>query len=143
MSQIDKQIIATLLGGFLATVGGVVVALLSDWLVRRREHRSAIDGRKRTFIAFLASWKHEIGRLYLTEAGFEHHQSAFSDVVSDFIIQSELIAPDFPPPKKAEFDSLCAEVIGWKHQNIYNKDENEKVQKAIANLIAFVEKSIF
>ena len=109
--------------------------------LRRRERKAGFESRKRGFICFLESWKHEIGRSFLVVGGMEHRHSAFSDVVSSFIYESNLVKWDFPIAKRKEFDSLCATLIGWKHKSTYNPGDNEKTKKEIEDLISFVEKN--
>jgi hypothetical protein len=117
--------------------------LISLWdrLVRKREREEAISRRKREFIAFMESWRHEIGRSYLVVGGFEHKESSFKDMISTFILQAGLVKPDFTPAERKEFETLCATLIGWKHKTIYDPTNNEKAQKEMSDIIVFVEKT--
>lgn len=143
MHQVAEKVALALLGGFIAASGGIAVALWSDRLVRERERKEGIADRKRDFLAFMESWQHEIGRLFMADggAGFEHREGSFSNVVSDFKYRAGLIKRDFTGDKRQQFETLCAAVVGWQHQSIYGKENNEKVKKAMNDLIIFVENS--
>lgn len=143
MCQFTNKIIPALLGGFIAAAGGIVVAFLSDWLVRKREREEAISRRKREFIAFMESWQHEIGREFMHEGGggLEYLESSFKDVISTFILQAGLVKPDFTPTERKEFETLCATLIGWKHKSIYGPELCKKAQQEMSDIIAFVEKT--
>ena len=132
-----------MLGGFIAAGGGIAVALWSDWLVRKRERKKGIANRRRAFLAFMESWKHEVGRLHMHPGGggFEHDQRAFSDNVSPFMYEAGLIKRDFTDDERKRFEALCSAVVGWKHTSIYNPEDNEKVKKAMDELVAFVDKT--
>ena len=125
----------------IATFAGVLAVFITNRLNIDRERISGIRTRKRAFLAFLESWKHEIGRTYLVSGGFDIKESVFKDVVSSFIYESRLIKCDFPVSKRKGFDDLCVALIGWNHKGISCGEENEKAQKEIDDLIAFVEKN--
>lgn len=131
------------MGGFIAVIGGVIVALLADWLVRKRERKEGIVNRRRAFLAFMESWKHEIGRLHMCDggAGFEHRHSSFSNVVSSFMYEAGLIKRDFDDVQRNKFEALCSAVVGGKHTSIYTQEDNDKMKKAMDELIVFVEKT--
>jgi len=141
--QFIEKIAPALIGGFIAAVGGIVVALLSDRLVRKRELEGAISRRKREFIAFMESWRHEIGREFMHEGGggLEHRESSFKDVISTFILQAGLVKPDLTPAERTEFEALCVALIGWKHKSIYGTELCQKAQKEMGAIIAFVQKT--
>ena len=143
MCQFIEKIAPVLLGGFIAAAGGITVAFLSDWLVRKRDRESAISRRKREFIAFMESWRHEIGREFMHEGGggLEYRESAFKDVISTFILQAGLVKPDFTPDQRKGFEALCIALIGWKHKSIYGPELCQKAQKEMADVISFVEKT--
>ena len=143
MCQFSEKIIPALLGGFIAASGGIIVAFLSDWLVRKREREAAIVSRKRAFVAFMESWRHEIGREFMHEGGggLEYHESSFKDLISPFIHEAGLIKRDFTPAERKEFETLCTTLIGWKHKSIYGQELNQKAQKEMDDIITFVEKT--
>lgn len=141
MCQFIEKIAPALIGGFIAATGGIGVAFLSDWLVRKRDREAAIRGRKRAFVAFMESWKHEIGCFYLVVGGLENKESSFKDIISPFIYEAGLIKRDLTTAERKEFETLCVTLIGWEHKSIYGKPLCEKAQKEMADIIAFVEKT--
>lgn len=126
----------------MAAAGGIAVAVWSDRIVRKRAREEAISRERRGFIAFMESWKHEIGREYMADGGgLEHHERAFKDVISPFIHEAGLIKRDFMPAERKEFEALCITLIGWKHKSIYGTELCQKAQKEMDDIIAFVEKT--
>jgi len=134
-----KQIAFTILGGFIAACGGIVVAFWNDRLTRDRERIAGIRTRRRAFLAFMESWKYEIGRFYLVVGGFENKEEAFAGVISTFLHEADLIRRDFEGTKRVEFEGLCTAVVGQKHRSIYGPEMAKAAQDDINKLIAFVD----
>ena len=145
MCEFLKTIAPALIGGFIAASGGIAIAFLSDWLVRKRDREAAITGRRRAFVAFMESWRHEIGREFMHEGGggLEYRESSFKDIISPFIQEAGLIKHDFTPAERKEFETLCVTLIGWKHKSIYGPELCKKAQQEMSDIIAFVEKTGF
>ena len=145
MSDFTQKILLAVLGGFLAASGGIVVALWSDSLTRKRERRAGASSRRRALVAFMIGWRHEIGRLYMHEGGggFEHKESSFKDNISLFLSESAALNADLRPAQRIQFEALCAAIIGWKHQSIYGKELNEAAQKKMTDLIDFLNQLDF
>ena len=139
--EITEPLFATCATVAAVALGGTLAVLATHRLNIDRERIGGITQRKRAFLAFLSSWKHEIGRTYMHPGGggFEHHESAFKDVLSSFIYEAGMIRWDFPTAKRKEFDALCEKLIGWKHRSVYGTELNDKAKKDMDDLIAFVE----
>jgi predicted metalloendopeptidase len=61
LHQVTEKVALALLGGFIAATGGIIVALWSDKLTRKREHQSGIINRRREFIVFMWAWRMKHG----------------------------------------------------------------------------------
>jgi hypothetical protein len=57
LHHVIVRIVFMLLGGFIAAIGGVIVALYSDSRVRKREKRVAIESRRLDFIEYMVKWR--------------------------------------------------------------------------------------
>ena len=128
----------TVLGGFIAAAGGVAVALYADYLARERERIHGIKKRRRAFLAFMNSWRYEIGRKYLVTGGYERRVSSFTDMISTFVHEAGLIKWDFTKAELEQFDVLCSAITSSDHPTTYNQADYEIVVKSFDAIITFV-----
>jgi hypothetical protein len=124
-------------------LGGVLAVIITHRLTIDRDRINGIRQRRRHFLAFLESWKHEIGRFYMASdgGGLENHESAFKDVISQFKYESSILKWDFAGKRRDEFIALCDKVVGWKHRSIYGEKLCKDAQNDMDELAAFIEKN--
>lgn len=142
MSQeIIQTLLATCEAIGAAILSGVLAVLITHRLAIDRDRIVGIETRKRAFLAFLASWRYEIGRksLHPGGGGFERHESSFGDVIPRFIEEADFIKWDFTKRKRKQFEVLCAAITGSEYPSIYNQKDYEKAIKAMDDIIAFVD----
>jgi hypothetical protein len=101
----------------------------------QREHaaKSAIQDRKREFLAFMQAWRVEVDRRYLESGGFARNPSAYADVVSEFRAAAEMIRKDFTRDSRTKFEQLVSTVSSCR------AIDHKKVVQAIDELVAHVD----
>ena len=138
-----KPILETIATVGAVALGGILAVIATHRLNIDRERISGIAHRKRAFLAFMESWKHEIGRFFKASGGggLENHESAFKDVISQFKYESSILKWDFTGKRRDEFIALCDKVVGWKHRSIYGEKLCKDAQNDMDELISFIEKN--
>lgn len=134
----------------LWNIGGyVLTVLISSWsgyrlglrsLKLQREHaaKSAIQDRRRDFLAYMKQWKHEIDRWHFVTGGRERRQMSFYDGVSGFCVVAEMIRSDFSGADKDRFVELVNALT--YHGKLEYGCKHEDLIKTIDELIAIAEK---
>jgi len=138
----DVFVIGLAVAGWLASTWlAYRWGLHSQKLQREDQAKSAVNDRRRQFLAFMRSWRIEIGQTHLVPGGFTLEPSSFSDVVSSFVAQAELIREDFPAEMRKEFDALVSLVTRFTGGELNVRGGHERIQKSFDDLIAFVDGS--
>jgi hypothetical protein len=132
--ELVKLVAAGILGGLIATFTG-------HKLTASRERKAGRTSRKREFLAFMQTWKVEVGRMYLEVGGFSHDAGSFSDLVPTFAGQCVLIRGDLTPKRQEVFDALASEITGFHTNLIHVKGGHEKIQKAFDEIVEVVKAS--
>lgn len=122
---------------------GIAGGLVGSWVAHKftagREKAAGRASRKRDFLAFMQSWKVEIGRKYLEVGGFARDPSSFYDVVSSFAAECESIRADLSNKKATELDFLLSKVVACTGGELNNKEGREKIERLFDSIIQLVK----
>ena len=140
--EITQAILTTCEAVSGVALGGVLAVIITHRLNIDRERISGIQHRKRAFLAFMAGWRYEIGRVRLADGGggFEGREETFGNIISAFVQHANLIKWDFHRNARSEFDGLCSAITSIKHPTVYSPSDRAKAQKMIDDIMAFVER---
>jgi hypothetical protein len=135
MHHVAEKIVFMLLGGFIAALGGVIVALWSDSLVRKRERQEGIANRKRDFIEYMVQWKAKFeGWSYVGGGRGTYYQ----DTVDIFLGKASRIERDLTGARYTAFKAARDKLATLTPHDVEEASDNKGkklILKAIQDVI--------